>query len=538
MGNGCFATVQDPFTDILRGAIKTMTPPEPTPEQLEAVWEYVDENGNNLLEDDEIIIMMGRYLQTQEDLLTKYGRAKRKMLKKKSLTPGIDLADCILRYAKLRSRKQLYRILDESPDTVIEILKQLFGLTPQQHMTRVIFIARSSTVLFAPWNISHKVRNPKKGAASSAAVNNVAEALDFNWKDFDDPKIKDAFRMVKFASVNDNYSKEAALKLIRGTLRTLGRTKNLGLPKQTLSKVETEKYEQMRNSMPDIMRNESPYEDGTIVEVFSATHNNWVLGEVIGAKSDHAVLVRYLNQSKFLNPSDESRFRVIEKIVGTPYGIGFLQKVRHNDSFCEIRQAWGNIYCHMRQIQTIKVQSIHLLEHLVEKRQIVNGNLLVKVVKCLELPKLDIAGACDPWVKITVPPSGRNQAVEENIEKRTKVIRRNQNPIFNQVLDFKTFSFTETETKKGKVEVFDADEGADELAGCAYFKLPTRNDAVEDIILDLRLPDGTHRGVIVLQTTLIRNELTASEKSRRRDHFANKMGEPIRRKKRVKRVVT
>ena len=37
------------------------------------------------------------------------------------------------------------------------------------------------------------------------------------------------------------------------------------------------------------------------------------------------------------------------------------------------------------------------------------------------------------------------------------------------------------------IEVFDADEGANELIGRAEFKLPTRNDAVEDYIVDIRL---------------------------------------------------
>ena len=48
------------------------------------------------------------------------------------------------------------------------------------------------------------------------------------------------------------------------------------------------------NSMFAQMKNNTNYPNGTIVEIYSATHRRWVLGEVIGAKSEVALNIRYL----------------------------------------------------------------------------------------------------------------------------------------------------------------------------------------------------------------------------------------------------
>lgn len=521
----------DPFTTILKRAIKDMEPPNPTKREMDEVWDYVDNDQNDLLDDSEIVALMKNFLQTQDAVLTGVAKKKRKQFRKKQLTPGLDLGELILKHEKLRNKRHLYAHLQKNEKKVIVFFKRLFGLTSEQRLTNAVFRGKGKMVLFQPWSLPKSVR---KLAVNRAKVRSVG-AFDFNPQNFEDPKIAEAFKNTHIQYAHRPVSHAAALKLIRSTLRKLGKVDNLGLPMQQLNEEEKANKKKLdASSIPEIrekLRNKSPYENGTIVEVFSQSSGEWVLGEVIGAKSDHAVNVRYLKQSKFLNPNDRSKFRLIEKVVGTPYGIGFLQRVRHDDYFCKVTLDWCSVFVHGSVVQSIQVQSIDHLRHLVDQSTDIRGNLLVKVVRGVELPKLDNVGVCDPFVEVTIPC----KKGKDDRKKKTKIIRRNQNPKWDQVLYFGDFEMNENEDVRGLLVVFDADEGANELIGRAEFKLPTRNDAVEDYVIDIRLDDGTHRGVVVLQSLLIREELTASEKQRMRENFTKRLGDVPRRKKRKKR---
>jgi len=521
----------DPFTTILKRAIKDMEPPNPTKREMDEVWDYVDNDQNDLLDDSEIVALMKNFLQTQDAVLTGVAKKKRKQFRKKQLTPGLDLGELILKHEKLRNKRHLYAHLQKNEKKVIVFFKRLFGLTSEQRLTNAVFRGKGKMVLFQPWSLPKSVR---KLAVNRAKVRSVG-AFDFNPQNFEDPKIAEAFKNTHIQYAHRPVSHAAALKLIRSTLRKLGKVDNLGLPMQQLNEEEKANKKKLdASSIPEIrekLRNKSPYENGTIVEVFSQSSGEWVLGEVIGAKSDHAVNVRYLKQSKFLNPNDRSKFRLIEKVVGTPYGIGFLQRVRHDDYFCKVTLDWCSVFVHGSVVQSIQVQSIDHLRHLVDQSTDIRGNLLVKVVRGVELPKLDNVGVCDPFVEVTIPC----KKGKDDRKKKTKIIRRNQNPKWDQVLYFGDFEMNENEDVRGQLVVFDADEGANELIGRAEFKLPTRNDAVEDYVIDIRLDDGTHRGVVVLQSLLIREELTASEKQRMRENFTKRLGDVPRRKKRKKR---
>jgi len=523
MGNNIFGGIEDPFAKILKEAISTQRPPDPARRDLDLIWDVVDLDQNDLLDDDEIVSLIEHYLKVQEEVLKKFRKPKRKQMRKKLLTPGLDLADLILKHEKLRSRRQLYTILEKDPQKVVSYVKHLFGLTPAQKLTSAIFSSQGGKVLFQPWNL------PKK------LVMKTDNTSTFAWNpyDFDDSKIQDAFRSSHYFNVWDRQTGEANLRLIRETLRKLGKIENLGLPtqvedpfKKKKNQTEEERMQQLSKSpLKGKLKNNSPYKNGTIVEVYSASSIRWVLGEVIGAKSDHAINVRYLDQCKFLNPNDESRFRLIEKIVSTPYGIGFIQHVRHEDHFCLVNLDWGVVTVKGNLIGTMKVQKPPKLAG--EMETVVRGNLLIKVVKALELPKADIGDSCDPYVEMVI-----DDGYGETILQRTMTQRRTQHPRFNQVLDFKAFELmVEREERRGVVRVYDSENNKeDTFIGEAEFKLPTRNDTVEDYFLDLRRFDNV-TGVIVLQTTLIRNELSASERQRKREHFTTRMGEVIRRRK-------
>lgn len=529
----------DPFTSILKRAIKDQEPPNPTKREMDEVWDFVDNDRNDLLDDREIVSLVRNYLQTQDAVLAKYSKPKRKTFKHKQLTPGLDLGELILKHEKLRSRRHLYAHLQKKEAKVIKFFKRLFGLTAEQRLTNAVFRGKGKMVLFQPWNIPKNVR---KFALKNEKPKKVG-AFQFDPENFEDPKIQDAFRNTHINYVYKHVSHIASLKQIRSVLRKLGKVDNLGLPTQQLSEEEIADLKKLEeSSIPEIrekLRNNSPYANGTIVEVFSQSSGDWVLGEVIGAKSDHAINIRYRKQSKFINPNDSTKFRLIEKVVGTPFGIGFLQRVRHDDYFCHVSLDWShNVYVHGSQVQTIEMQSIDHMTHLVEKDVQVRGTLLVKVVKALELPKLDVGGACDPFIEITVPV----KFGKDDKKKKTKIIRRNQNPVFNQVLDFGTFEMHENDDTRGYLEVFDADQGTTpEFIGKAEFKLPTRNDSVEDYVTDIRLPswgdrtDGKHRGVVVLQSLLIREDLNPSEKQRLRKNFANHLGDAVRKKRKKRR---
>jgi len=526
----------DPFTRILKIAIADQEPPNPSKREMDEVWDFVDEDHNDLLDDGEIVDLMKNYLQIQDAVLAKYPKPKRKHFKQKQLTPGLDLGDLILKHEKLRSRRHLYAHLQKNEKKVIGFFKRLFGLTTEQRLTNAVFRGKGKMVLFQPWTLPKNIRKFALKKSGAPAVG----AFDFDPENFEDPKIQEAFKNTHIQYAFKPVSHAAALKLIRSTLRKLGKVDNLGLPTQQYSEEELKQKKQLEESswwsipeIRDTLRNNSPYKNGTIVEVFSASQGDWVFGEIIGAKSEHAVNVRYMKQSKFLDPSDLSKFRLIEKVVGTPYGIGFLQKIRHEDYFCTVALDWCNVSVTGSQVQSIQVQTIDHLKNLVQddEQQEVKGQLLIKVVNAVELPKLDIGGACDPFVEVSIPC----RMGSDERKKKTKIIRRNQNPKFDQVLDFKDFIMNENDETRGMVEVFDADEGANELIGRAEFKLPTRNDAVEDYIVDIRLPDGTHRGVVVLQSLLIREELTASAKKRMQENFTKRLGDVVRRKKRKSR---
>eukprot|EP00494_Astrolonche_serrata_P029027 UN29294 len=308
--------------------------------------------------------------------------------------------------------------------------------------------------------------------------------FNFNPEHFHDPKFAEAFKSIHFQDTNKPESAETILKLVHNTLRRLGHTKNLGLPSQMKTDEELSEEEEKKNqfveSIVSTMKNETNYPNGTIVEVFSTKSGRWVLGEVIGAKSEHAVNVRYLKQNKFVNPHDDGAFRLIEKVVGTPFGVGFLENIRHEDHFCTVLLDWGRVMTRGENLSTIKVQSMDIfpVDNGARTKEI-SGNLLVKVVKAFELPKTDLDGGCDPYCEVKVP-----QATEE--QKFTKIIRRNTNPKWDDVLDFKTFRRKENDKIVGDIHVWDHDgRGKADLIGTAEFKLPTLADTVTDQILDL-----------------------------------------------------
>ena len=51
------------------------------------------------------------------------------------------------------------------------------------------------------------------------------------------------------------------------------------------------------------------------------------------------------------------------------------------------------------------------------------------MLECKDLKKMDILGKSDPFVRVFVMPGNHK-------ELKTKVIKRNQNPLFNEVLKF------------------------------------------------------------------------------------------------------
>merc|ERR1711892_384910 len=63
-------------------------------------------------------------------------------------------------------------------------------------------------------------------------------------------------------------------------------------------------------------------------------------------------------------------------------------------------------------------------------------NLSITVVECKELKKMDILGKSDPFVRIYLMPGNHK-------ELKTKVIKKNLNPLFNQVFNWDKVSKTD-----------------------------------------------------------------------------------------------
>merc|ERR1719341_2855000 len=77
--------------------------------------------------------------------------------------------------------------------------------------------------------------------------------------------------------------------------------------------------------------------------------------------------------------------------------------------------------------------------------------LVVTVVECKGLKKMDLLGKSDPFVRVFLMPGTHN-------EQKTKVIKRNLNPVFDEVFKFVVSSNLTSVMKKTVVlRVYDKD---------------------------------------------------------------------------------
>merc|ERR1711892_376056 len=77
-------------------------------------------------------------------------------------------------------------------------------------------------------------------------------------------------------------------------------------------------------------------------------------------------------------------------------------------------------------------------------------NLSITVVECKDLKKMDILGKSDPFVRVYLMPGNHK-------ELKTKVIKKNLNPLFNEVFKF-VIPLTEVMKKTVVFQVFDWDK--------------------------------------------------------------------------------
>ena len=59
------------------------------------------------------------------------------------------------------------------------------------------------------------------------------------------------------------------------------------------------------------------------------------------------------------------------------------------------------------------------------------------VVECKGLKKMDILGKSDPFVQILLIPG-------KHVEMKTKVIKKNLNPVFDEIIKYKVSIYTLT----------------------------------------------------------------------------------------------
>lgn len=529
MGNIFNNSPPSPVKHILEQALLSEKPPIISKDDLDDIWEWIDMDQNNLLDDEEIVELITNYIKIQEGLLKKMPKAEQKRKRRDGLCPGLDLAKMIAKDQLLRNRVELTKLLEESPMEIISFVKSLFGLSVKQQLTHAVFTARGEQVLFNPLSIQKKTRQRQK---SKLQGQGNAPLFGLDPYEFDDIAITKALEASHISYVNDKASQQLQVKKLRETLRKIGKIEHLGPACQELTFEEREhmrskEYEaEMAQPIQKRLKNATTFKNGTIVQIYSTSQLTWVLGEIIGAQGDHAVNVRYKGTNKFVNPFDDSKCRIIEKIVSTPYGFGVMRRLRHKDYFCQVSLDFGSAWIHASQVHVLQVQNMLAFAAQSRAEHVSKGTLLVKVVKCLELPKLDVAGLCDPYVEITIPYLDGTKSTLS-----TSVVKRNLNPDFNEVLEFPEFEISQR--LKGFLRVYDKDPESkqDELVGSAFFPLPSRHTSIEDSYIDLVLLNELHRGYIVLQTNLVRSGLPTSEIMRSKRHFSKKYGKRVIRKK-------
>jgi len=98
-------------------------------------------------------------------------------------------------------------------------------------------------------------------------------------------------------------------------------------------------------------------------------------------------------------------------------------------------------------------------------------HLLFTAVKATNLTNLDRVGKSDPYVKVCLYDAKTDPHLLES--KKTKVIKDELNPTWNDTLDFSSYVRSHPGVvKRLRVQVWDEDIGKDELIGEAFIDLP------------------------------------------------------------------
>merc|ERR1711871_1290 len=150
-----------------------------------------------------------------------------------------------------------------------------------------------------------------------------------------------------------------------------------------------------------------------------------------------------------------------------------------------------------------------------------NGDkLVIKVQRAKDLPKADLIGSSDPFCKVRL---GGN---ERSIVKKTKVIKNNLNPVWEQEF---TFDLNEIQKEKVKFEIYDWDLcGGDDLLG--YFSLKYTNlrwNKPVNFELELDAPpgwSGAYTGTLFVQLKKVAgpNHILLDSEKDKWDHLQDK----------------
>jgi len=121
-----------------------------------------------------------------------------------------------------------------------------------------------------------------------------------------------------------------------------------------------------------------------------------------------------------------------------------------------------------------------------------NGFLILHIIRAQGLPDKDMIGKSDPYAKIYLLSSDNSKFLDHNKKQKTKTVKNNQNPEFNESFQFK-LSLQMIRNMRAVIEFWDDDFGKDQYLVGVMFSMGFFLSS--DVELELSLYAGQDGGL-------------------------------------------
>jgi len=242
------------------------------------------------------------------------------------------------------------------------------------------------------------------------------------------------------------------------------------------------------------------YVNGSFCKVFSFSSDSWRIAEIVAAKNDDLVQVKYDSSLKWVHTDNPETFRMLEDTVLSQVGAGTIESIDHPRGNATVKLPFGTLYCPLTNLKTIAMDTADVYEMF--SRTQVKGILFAKVVQCFELPQTNFIRVPSPYVSLTCPCA---EDSVKNFAQTTRYVNKDRNPIFNELLQLQAFHFDPETDYEAEVNVFNHSlTSSDELIGTARLPLPERFDRPYSHVLTLHHDNADDFfGVITISVLMI-----------------------------------